>query len=309
VTALDFGPVVLGGNVFGWTTDRDEGFRVLDAFVDGGGRAIDTADVYVAWIPGNSGGESEAIIGEWLASRGRRDDVVIATKVGSLEGRKGLSAANIEAAVDDSLRRLRTDRIDLYFSHRDDPSTPQEETLAAFDRLVKAGKVREIGASNHSSERLRSAATIAASEGLTPYTVAQDQWSLVERAVEIDLVPTLGELDIAEIPYSSLASGFLTGKYRPGSGAESARAAKASGYLDDPRNLDLLEALDDVAADHRVSVTAVSLAWLAAQRTVAAPIASARTVEQGADLLEAGRVRLTPQDVEQLSGTTEPVSA
>ncbi|RIX27924.1 aldo/keto reductase [Amnibacterium setariae] len=308
MTALDFGPVVLGGNVFGWTVDKEEGFRVLDAFVDGGGRAIDTADVYVAWIPGNAGGESETIIGEWLASRGRRDDVVIATKVASLATRKGLSAANIEAAVEDSLRRLQTDRIDLYFAHRDDEGVPQEETLAAFDRLVRAGKVREIGASNFAPARLRSAAAIAQAEGLTPFTVAQDQWSLVERGMEVDLVPTLEELDVAEIPYSSLASGFLTGKYRPGTTTESARAGKAGGYLENPRNVDLLDVLDDVAADHGVSVTAVALAWLAAQRTVAAPIASARTPEQLGDLLEAGRVRLTPEDVAQLSAATEPVS-
>ena len=308
MTSLDFGPVMLGGNVFGWTADREEGFRVLDAFVDGGGRSIDTADVYVAWIPGNSGGESETIIGEWLASRKRRDDVVIATKVGSLASRKGLSAANIEAAAEDSLRRLQTDRIDLYFAHRDDEETPQEEALAAFDRLVQAGKVREIGASNFAADRLRSAAAIAASEGLTPFTVAQDEWSLVERAAEIDLVPTLDELGIAEVPYSSLASGFLTGKYRPGATNDSVRAGKAGAYLENPRNVDLLAALDDVAADHGTSVTAVALAWLAAQRTVAAPIASARTVDQVADLLAAGRVQLTPQDVEQLSAATEPVS-
>ncbi len=309
MTALDLGSVVLGGNVFGWTTDRDEGFRILDAFVDGGGRAIDTADSYVAWVLGNSGGESETIIGEWLAASKRRDDVVIATKVGALATRKGLSAENITSAAEDSLRRLGTDRIDLYFAHRDDEATPQEETLAAFDRLVQAGKVRELGASNFAPERLRSAAEIAAREGLTPFTVAQDLWSLVERAVEIELVPTLEELDIAEIPYSSLASGFLTGKYRAGTSTDSARAGKAGGYLDDPRNLDLLAALDDVAADHGVSVTAVSLAWLAAQRTVAAPIASARTVQQLADLLEAGRVRLTAQDVALLSAATEPVAA
>lgn len=309
MTALDLGPLVLGGNVFGWTTDRDTGFRVLDAFVEGGGRAIDTADVYVAWLPGNAGGESETIIGEWMASRGNRDDVVIATKVGSLPARKGLSAATIEAAVEDSLRRLRTDRIDLYFAHVDDPAVPQEETLAAFDRLVQAGKVREIGASNFSADRLRTAAAIAAAEGLTPFTVAQDKWSLVERGIEQELVPALEELGIVEIPYSSLASGFLTGKYRPGTATESARAERAGGYLDDPRNVDLLEVLDAVAADHGTSVTAVALAWLAAQRTVAAPIASARTPEQLADLLAASRVALTPQDLEQLSAATEPVSA
>jgi aryl-alcohol dehydrogenase-like predicted oxidoreductase len=309
VTALDFGPVVLGGNVFGWTADQEEGFRVLDAFVDGGGRSIDTADVYVAWLPGNSGGESETIIGNWLASRGRRDDVVIATKVASLPTRKGLSAKNIEAAVDDSLRRLQTDRIDLYFAHTDDPDVAQEETLGAFDRLVRAGKVREIGASNFSADRLRSAAAIAEREGFTPFTVAQDKWSLVERGVETGLVPTLEDLGIVEIPYSSLASGFLTGKYRPGSTTDSARAGKAAGYLENPRNVDLLSALDDVAADHGVSVTTVALAWLAAQRAVAAPIASARTTEQVADLLAVGRLQLTPQDLEQLSAATEPVGA
>lgn len=309
MTALDLGPLVLGGNVFGWTTDRDTGFRVLDAFVEGGGRAIDTADVYVAWLPGNAGGESETIIGEWMASRGNRDDVVIATKVGSLPARKGLCAATIEAAVEDSLRRLRTDRIDLYFAHVDDPAVPQEETLAAFDRLVQAGKVREIGASNFSADRLRTAAAIAAAEGLTPFTVAQDKWSLVERGIEQELVPALEELGIVEIPYSSLASGFLTGKYRPGTATESARAERAGGYLDDPRNVDLLDVLDAVAADHGTSVTAVALAWLAAQRTVAAPIASARTPEQLAVLLAASRVALTPQDLEQLSAATEPVSA
>lgn len=309
MTALDLGPLVLGGNVFGWTTDRDTGFRVLDAFAEGGGRAIDTADVYVAWLPGNAGGESETIIGEWMASRGNRDDVVIATKVGSLPARKGLSAATIEAAVEDSLRRLRTDRIDLYFAHVDDPAVPQEETLAAFDRLVQAGKVREIGASNFSADRLRTAAAIAAAEGLTPFTVAQDKWSLVERGIEQELVPALEELGIVEIPYSSLASGFLTGKYRPGTATESARAERAGGYLDDPRNVDLLDVLDAVAADHGTSVTAVALAWLAAQRTVAAPIASARTPEQVADLLAASRVALTPQDLERLSAATEPVSA
>ena len=308
MTSLDFGPVMLGGNVFGWTADREEGFRVLDAFVDGGGRSIDTADVYVAWSPGNSGGLWETIMGVWRAGGLRRHDVVIATKVGSLATRKGLSAANIEAAAEDSLRRLQTDRIDLYFAHRDDEETPQEEALAAFDRLVQAGKVREIGASNFAPGRLLSAAAIAASEGLTPFTVAQDEWSLVERAAEIDLVPTLDELGIAEVPYSSLASGFLTGKYRPGATNDSVRAGKAGAYLENPRNVDLLAALDDVAADHGTSVTAIALAWLAAQRTVAAPIASARTVEQVADLLAAGRVRLTPQDLEQLSAATEPVS-
>ena len=309
MTSLDLGPLVLGGNVFGWTADRDASFRVLDAFVDGGGRAVDTADAYSAWLPGHVGGESETIIGEWLASRGRRDDVVIATKVASLPTRKGLAPDNIAAAVEDSLRRLGTDRIDLYFAHRDDPDVPQEETLAAFDRLVRDGKVREIGASNFAPDRLRSAAALAEEHGLTPYTVAQDLWNLVDRDAETVLVPTLEQLGIVEVPYSSLASGFLTGKYRPGTAVDSARAGKAGAYLENPRAVDLLGVLDDVAADRGVSVTAVSLAWLAAQRTVAAPIASASRVEQVEDLLAAARVELTPQELEQLSAATEPVSA
>jgi aryl-alcohol dehydrogenase-like predicted oxidoreductase len=309
MTALDFGPVMLGGNVFGWTADRDASFRVLDAFLDAGGRSIDTADVYSAWIGGNSGGESETIIGEWLGSRGVRDRVVIATKVGSLEGRRGLSAATIRAAVDDSLRRLQTDRIDLYFAHRDDERAAQEETMGAFDALVKAGKVREIGASNFTPARLRSAARIAEASGLTPFTVAQDHWSLVERDAEIDVVPTVGELGMVEVPYSSLASGFLTGKYRPGVDVASQRAGRAAAYLENPRNVDLLDALDDVAAEHGVPVTAVSLAWLREQAHVAAPIASARTAEQVGDLMRSATVSLTRQQVELLSAATEPVSA
>ena len=306
MTALDFGPVVLGGSGFGRRSDRDESFGVLDAFVAGGGRAIDTADVYSAWVPGHSGGESESIIGDWLVRSGRRDQVLIATKIGMLEGSDDLSAATIARAVDASLRRLRTDRVDLCFAHRDDPAAPQEETMAAFDGLVQAGKVREIGASNFAPDRLRSAAAVAAAAGSTPFTVAQDEWSLVERDAERLLVPVLEELDMVSVPYTSLASGFLTGKYRPGTPVESQRAAA---YLRDPRNVDLLEVLDAAAADHDTSVTAISLAWLAAQRTVAAPIASARVADQVPELLAAGRVRLTPQDLEQLSAATEGAGA
>jgi aryl-alcohol dehydrogenase-like predicted oxidoreductase len=308
MTNLDFGPVVLGGNVFGWTADRDASFAVLDAFVDGGGRAIDTADVYSEWVAGNSGGESETIIGEWLTSRRLRDEVVIATKVFSLSTRPGLSPANIQAAAEDSLRRLQTDRIDVYFAHRDDHHVPQEEVLGAFDRLVRDGKVREVGASNFTADRLTSAAAVARDGGLTPFTVAQDNWSLVARDIEYTLVPTLDELGIAEIPYAALAGGFLTGKYRPGAVVDSARAGSAAKHLDDPRKVDLLDALDDVAAAHGVSVSAVALAWLRAQSVVAAPIASARTAEQVGPLLESARVELTPQQLELLSESTAPVS-
>jgi aryl-alcohol dehydrogenase-like predicted oxidoreductase len=304
MTRLDLGPIVLGGNVFGWTVDRDEGFRVLDAFVDGGGRSIDTADVYPAWVPGNSGGESETLIGEWLASRGRRDDVVLATKVFSLATRPGLSPANIRAAVDDSLRRLQTDHLDLYYAHRDDAGVPQAEYLAAFDALVRAGKVRELGASNFTADRLVAAARIAGAEGLTPFTVAQDRWSLVERDVETDLVPTLRELGVVEAPWGSLAGGFLTGKYRPGADVDSARAGSASAYLEQPRALALLSVLDDVADAHGVGVAAVALAWLRQQDAVAAPIASARTVEQVATLLESARVELGEDELARLADVT-----
>ncbi|MGN6742843.1 MAG: aldo/keto reductase, partial [Amnibacterium sp.] len=258
---------------------------------------------------GNSGGESEAIIGEWLESRGVRDRVVIATKVASLEGRRGLSAANITAAVEDSLRRLRTDRIDLYFAHRDDPSVEQAETMGAFHALVTDGKVRELGASNFSPARLRSAARIAAASGLTPFTVAQDEWSLVARDAERELVPTIGELGMVEVPYSSLASGFLSGKYRPGTSVSSQRAGSAAAYLDDPHNLQLLGVLDDVAAERGVSVTAVALAWLRSQPHVGAPIASARTPEQVADLMQSADLRLSQQELELLSEPTAPVAA
>ena len=308
MSAVDFGPVMLGGNVFGWTADRDASFAVLDAFVDGGGRSIDTADAYSAWIPGNSGGESETIIGEWFARSGRRDEVVLGTKVFSLESRHGLSAANIAAAAEDSLRRLRTDRIDVYFAHHDDPAVPQEEYLTAFDRLVRDGKVLEVGASNFSADRLRSAAEVARNGGLTPFTVAQDPWSLVARRIEYELVPTLDELGLVELPYAALGGGFLTGKYRPGASVDSPRAARAMALLDDPRNLQLLEVLDDVAAVHGVSVAAVALAWLRTQPTVGAPIASARSVDQVAPLLESARVELTTQQLELISESTAPAS-
>lgn len=300
MTNLDLGPLVLGGNTFGWTSDREESFAVLDAFVAAGGRAIDTADVYSAWAPGNSGGESETIIGEWLASRGRRDDVVIGTKVFSLETRPGLSPDNVRAAIDDSLRRLQTDYVDLYYAHRDDESVEQAEVAAVFDELVRAGKVRELGASNFTAERLRSAVQAATDAGLTPYTIAQDAYNLVSRDYETELAPTIAELGIVELPYGALAGGFLTGKYRPGTTVDSARAGGATERLKDPRNVELLAVLDDVAAAHGVSVTAVALAWLRQQPTVGAPIASARTVEQLGDLVQSFTLQLGDDELARL---------
>ncbi|MEN3268692.1 aldo/keto reductase [Pseudonocardia sp.] len=297
---LDVSRLCLGGNVFGWTTDRDTSFAVLDAYAAAGGNFIDTSDSYMWRAPGNSGGESETIIGEWMAARGNRDAIVVATKVGSWPQRPGLSRANIAAAVEDSLRRLQTDRIDLYYAHRDDPDTAQEETLDAFDGLVRAGKVRAIGASNFTAERLRSALEISARDGLTPYVALQPHYNLLERAeFETALAPLLAEQGLACLPYFGLAKGFLTGKYRPGTNVESTRAEGALAYLDD-RGLRVLGVLDEIAAGHDVPLAAVSLAWLADQPTVAAPIASARTTEQLADLLPMLELHLTDDELRLL---------
>lgn len=300
IGSLEVSRLCLGANVFGWTADREASFAVLDGFVAAGGTVIDTADSYMWRVPGNSGGESETIIGDWMAERGNRDDVVIATKVGSLPTRPGLSAANIRAACEDSLRRLRTDRIDLYWAHKDDPDTAQEETLSAFDALVRAGSVREIGASNFSAERLRSALDLSA--GTTSYVAAQPHYNLVERTeFETGLAPLLAAEGIACLPYYALAKGFLTGKYRTGGpDVASVRAEGALAYLDD-RGTAVLAALDDIGAAHDVPVAAVALAWLAAQPTVAAPIASARTPEQLAALLPALTLELSDDELGRLS--------
>lgn len=301
MTGLDFGTLVLGGNVFGWTADKEESFRILDAFVAAGGKSIDTADVYSAWADGNSGGESETIIGEWLASRGNRESVVLATKVFQHPQRPGLSPDNVRQAVEDSLRRLRTDYVDLYYAHRDDPDVPQEEYLAVFDELVRAGKVREVGATTFTAARLHSAVKIAKDNGFTPFTVSQDPYNLVERGIEADVLPAVQELGLVELPYWSLASGFLTGKYRPGKEVDSVRAGKAAGYLDEPRNLMLLGLLDELAAERGLSMTAIALAWLRTRPAIPAPIASARTVEQLPALVESMDLDLTADEIVALN--------
>lgn len=299
---LDVSRLCLGGNVFGWTIDEDASFEVLDAYVAAGGNFIDTADSYFWRKPGNSGGESETIIGNWMAARGNRDDVVIATKVSSLPSKPGLSAANIADATEDCLRRLRTDRIDLLYAHRDDESVAQEETLDAFATLVKAGKVRALGASNFTAERLRSALEISARDGLPRYEAVQPHYNLMERNdFEASQAPLLESENIACLPYYALAKGFLTGKYRDGGpSVDSVRAEGALEYLDD-RGRAVLATLDEIAAGHEVPVAAVALAWLAAQPTVAAPIASARTPEQLADLLPVLTLRLTDDEIRLLS--------
>jgi aryl-alcohol dehydrogenase-like predicted oxidoreductase len=299
MTAPTFGPIILGGNVFGWTVSRDDAFTLLDAYVDKGGRAIDTADAYPAWVPGNRGGESEEIIGAWLAARKHRDRMIIATKVAKWPAQRGLSARNIAAAIDGSLQRLQTDHVDVYFAHEDDPAVEQAEYLEAFDALVKAGKVRTLGASNFPPARLASALELSRSRGLAAFEVSQDHWNLVERGIERELVPLLEREGIVETPFWSLASGFLTGKYRPGTDVRSARSRSASKYLADPANVQLLADLDAIARAHQASVTAVALAWLRAQPCVAAPIASARTVDQLDPLFE--QVTLTADELGRLS--------
>lgn len=297
---LDFGALVLGGNVFGWTVDEPTAFTIFDAFVAGGGRAIDTADLYPAWAAGCHGGESETILGNWLAQRGGRERVLVASKVAKWAQQPGLSPANIASACDGSLRRLRTDYLDLYYAHQDDLDVPQEEYLGAFDALVKAGKVRALGVSNFTAPRLRSALAIQRRLGLAPFVVSQDHWNVMERQLETTLVPTLLDEGLQELPYWPLASGFLTGKYRPGVHVESARAGVAH-HLGDPRKVALLDRLGAIAGAHGVAMAAVALAWLRAQPVVAAPIVSVRTVAQLAPIFEAAALQLTADEVAQLS--------
>jgi aryl-alcohol dehydrogenase-like predicted oxidoreductase len=293
---MDVFGLCLGGNVFGWTADRDASFAVLDAYVEAGGNFIDTADTYMR----PNMGTSERIIGEWLASRGHRDDLVIATKVGS-DG--GLSAGNIAARVDGSLERLQTDRIDLYYAHKDDGSVPVEETVRAFDALVRDGKVREVAASNVPPDRLVESLEIARREGLAPYTWLQPHYNLVEReGYERDYAPIVERYGLSVAPYYALASGFLTGKYRPGGAdGDSPRAEKAMSYMDE-RGRRVLDALDAVAGENGVPVASVAIMWLLAKPHVAAPIASARTVDQLGEILPS--TRLDPEQVAELDAAS-----
>jgi len=295
-SGLEVAPLVFGGNVFGWTADEATSFKLLDRFVERGFNAIDTADVYSAWAPGLSGGESENVMGRWLAKRGRRDDVVIMTKVGSLEARKGLSADNIAAAVEDSLKRLQTDYLDVYFAHIDDDSVSLEETLGAFDKLVDAGKVRAVGASNYSAGRMREALKVSADKGLKRYEVMQPGYNLYDRAgYEEALAGLAQEQEVGVVSYFSLASGFLTGKYRSKADLEgSARAAFLEGFFDE-RGMKLLDALRRISDGVGATPAQVSLAWLMTRPGITAPIASATSLEQLDDILAAADVTL-PQD-------------
>jgi aryl-alcohol dehydrogenase-like predicted oxidoreductase len=307
-SSLHIAPLAFGGNVFGWTTDEATSFALLDAFVAAGFNFIDSADVYSRWHPGNQGGESETILGKWLKARGNRDKVIVATKLG-IEmgpGMNGLSRTYMMQAVEASLRRLQTDYIDLYQSHRDDPDTPIEETLSAYGDLIKQGKVREIGASNYSASRLAEALQISAAQGLPRYQSLQPLYNLVERQ------PYEGELEnlcrtekVGVIPFYSLASGFLTGKYRSAADTEGrARGSRVAKYLNDA-GLRTLAALDDVAKRYNAKPVQVALAWMIARPSITAPIASATNVDQLREIMRAPDIKLDADAIAQIDKASE----
>jgi aryl-alcohol dehydrogenase-like predicted oxidoreductase len=303
-SGIEVFPLALGGNVFGWTVDEPAAFTLLDSFVAAGFNLVDTADTYSRWVPGNRGGESETIIGKWLKRSGNRNKVVIATKVGSEMGtnKKGLSKAYILRAVEDSLRRLQSDTIDLYQSHRDDPGTPLEETLEAYSQLIKDGKVRAIGASNYTAERLSEALLTSEQHGYPAYQSLQPRYNLYDRAeYEQSLGPLCREKGLGVITYYSLASGFLTGKYR--SEKDLSKSIRGQGvrlYLNE-RGFRILKALDQVAKRYRSAPASVALAWLMARPGITAPIASVTSLEQLNDLIEATRLELDRSSLELLN--------
>jgi aryl-alcohol dehydrogenase-like predicted oxidoreductase len=298
-TDLDVFPICLGGNVFGWTADEPQSRAVLDAYIGGGGNFIDTSNSYLV-----EHGRSETIIGRWMADRGNRDQIVVATKVGGGRGPvRNLRAETIQREALASLERLQTDRIDLYYAHFDDEETPLEESLAAFDALAEAGIVRHLGASNYTAERLTAALELQRKHGLAEFTVLQPHYNLVERDFERTLLPVAETWDLAVLPYYALAKGFLTGKYRPDSEVVASQRAEAARAYLDQGGAAVLAALDEVALAHDTTVAAVALAWLLARPRVAAPIASARTIEQLEQILPAATLALTPAEIDRLSAT------
>lgn len=301
-SSLQVAPLAFGGNVFGWTADEPRSFALLDAFVDHGLNLIDTADVYSRWAEGNEGGESEAIIGRWLKRSGKRDKVLIATKVAKWDRYPGLSPTNIREAVEDSLRRLQTDHIDLYQAHEDDPRVPLEETLRAFDDLIQAGKVRVIGASNYEASRLDDALKTSAAKGLARYEALQPEYNLMDRdGFETALQPLCVDEGVGVISYYSLASGFLSGKYRSDAdlAKSKARGGKVKAYLTE-RGHRVLTALDETAQAHGATPAQVALAWVMAQPAITAAIASATTVAQLDELARAATLALTQDDLARL---------
>jgi aryl-alcohol dehydrogenase-like predicted oxidoreductase len=298
---LDVLPIALGTNTFGWTADRDESFEILDAFVARGGSLVDTADVYSAWVPGNSGGESEAIIGEWIASRGGRDQLVVATKVASHPEYKGLSAANVAAAARESLQRLQTDHIDLYFAHSDDPDTPLEETVTAFAELVDRGAVRYVGISNYKPDRIAEWIETAQRLGVAEPVALQPHYNLLRREpFESKLRPLAVQHDLGVLPYYGLAAGFLTGKYRSPEDAEGlARGSMVASYLTDAGFAAAAE-VGAIAQERGVAPASVALAWLRTRPTVVAPLAGATKVEQVPPLLAAATLELAASELDRL---------
>lgn len=304
---LEVFPLVLGGNTFGWTSDEATSRKVLDEYVEAGGNFIDTADVYSAWAPGNAGGESEIILGRWLAVRGNRDKVVVATKVSEHPQYKGLSHDNVIAAANESLLRLGIDTIDLYYAHFDDKGTPLEETAAAFDELVKAGKIRAIGLSNYTADRIEEWFRIAREHGYALPVALEPHYNLVTRGnYERTLAPVAARENLAVFPYFSLAAGFLTGKYRSAADAEGkARQGMVADYLN-ANGFAVVDALDAVAKAHGVAIATVALAWLHHRPQVAGPIASARTPEQLPALLDSVSLDLTADEIAALDKASEP---
>jgi aryl-alcohol dehydrogenase-like predicted oxidoreductase len=302
-SGLEIGPLVFGGNVFGWTADEPTSFSLIDAFVDQGFNLIDTADVYSIWVPGHKGGESETIIGKWLQNGGRRDKILIATKVGMdmHEGGKGLSRAHIMASAEAALQRLKTDHIDLYQAHVDDNLVSFEEVLEAFGSLIASGKVRVIGASNYAAPRLKEALTVAEAKGLPQYSALQPHYNLVNRSLfEGDLQKLCLEKNLGVIPFYGLAAGFLTGKYRRPEDLEGKARGKTVSFYLDPRGLDILSEIDRIAARLEATPAQVSLAWLLAQPGVTAPIVSATSVAQFMELAKAATLTLDAQALSRL---------
>jgi aryl-alcohol dehydrogenase-like predicted oxidoreductase len=310
-SGLEVSPICLGGNVFGWTADEPSSFAILDAFVGAGFNFIDTADVYSRWVPGHRGGESETVLGNWFRRSGKRKNVILATKVGIelAPDKKGLSKAYILREVEDSLQRLQTDHIDLYQSHIDDASTPLEETLGAYEQLIKQGKVRSIGASNYTAERLAEALKVSQQNGLPRYECLQPHYNLCERAgYEKDLEPLCLKEGIGVIPYFALASGFLTGKYRSESDlAKGPRGQMVKKYLDE-RGFRILAALDQVAKSLHSTPGKVAIAWLIARPSITAPIASATSVEQLNELVDAANLKLDAASIEALNQASEALN-
>lgn len=309
-SGLDVAPLAFGGNVFGWSADEATSFSLLDAFVDAGFNLVDTADVYSRWAPGHSGGESEIVIGKWLKKSGRRDALVIATKVGldMGNGNKGLSRRHIHRAIDASLKRLQTDYVDLYQSHEDDTDTPFEETLEAYARLIESGKVRAIGASNYKADRLAAALAVSERDGLPRYETLQPHYNLLERpGYEDELEPLCVARGLGVLTFFGLARGFLSGKYRSEAdlGKSKARGAGVQGYLH-PRGMRVLDALDAVAARYGVAPATIAIAWLIARSSVTAPIASATSVSQLKDLLAAATLDLDRDAINALDAASDP---